>query len=111
MEICCIGITMVDNNDPLEENITDVGAPVTEGGIYDGKVWVDDGIDPRISANHHRCGPKLPSVSPSIATNLKRLYSFLILFPMLYVKGTILQGIKWRLPEGYPHMSEHEFMK
>ena len=82
MEICCISIMMVDNNDPLEENITNVGAPVNEGWLYDGKVWVDDGIDPRISANHHRSGPKLPSVSPSIATNLTLLYYFLILFPM-----------------------------
>ena len=44
VEIWCIGITVVDNNEPLEENIPYVGAPVTEGGVYDGKVWGDDGI-------------------------------------------------------------------
>ena len=36
VEIRSIGIMVVDNNDPLGENIPSVGAPVTEGGLYDG---------------------------------------------------------------------------
>ena len=65
-----IGIVVVDNNDPLEENITYVGNPVTEGGVYEWQVWVDDGINPRKVMNLHHSGPNLPSVIPSIVTNL-----------------------------------------
>ena len=43
-ELLRIGITVVENNNPLEENIPSVGAPVTKEGLYDGKVWVDGGI-------------------------------------------------------------------
>ena len=32
MELRRIGITVVEDNDPLEENIPYVGAPVTDGG-------------------------------------------------------------------------------
>ena len=78
------------DNEPLEENIPSVGAPVTEGGLYDGQVWGDDGICPRKAANHHRSSPKVPSVQPSIVMNLTLLGYFLILFPMDYVKGTML---------------------
>ena len=65
-----IGIMVVDNNDPLEENIPYVGAPVTEGGLCDWQVWGYDGINPRKGANQYRYGPKIPSVVPSIVTNL-----------------------------------------
>ena len=73
VELRRIGITMVDDNEPLEDNIPYVGAPVTEGGICDGQVWVDDRIYPRKASDHHRSGTKLPSVSPSIVTNLTLL--------------------------------------
>ena len=73
MELRRIGIIVVDDNEPLEENIQYVVAPVTEGGVYDGQVWGDDGIDSRKVANHHRSGPNLPRVSPSIVTNLTLL--------------------------------------
>ena len=73
---------MVDHNENLEENIPSVGAPVTEGGLYDWKFWLDYGIDPRKAANHYRYGPKLLSVSPYIVTNLTLLDYFIILFPM-----------------------------
>ena len=82
VELWRIGITVVDDNDPLEENMPSVGSPVPKGELYDGKVWGDDGIDPKRAANHHLPGPKLPSVSPSIVTNLILLDYFLILFPM-----------------------------
>ena len=84
---------------------------MTEGGSDDGEVWVDDGIDTRKLAKHHCSVPKLPSVIPSIVTNLTLLYYFLILFPMDYVKGTMLPGMNRRLPEQYPCVSEHEFIK
>ena len=84
---------------------------MTEGGIYDGKVWVDDGINPRKTANHHRSGPNLLSVIPFIATNLTLLDYFLILFPMDYVKGTMLPGTNRRLTEGDTNVSEYEFIK
>ena len=111
MELQHINITVVDDNNTLDENIPYVGAPVTEGEIYDGKVWGDDGIDPRKASTHHLFGPKLPSVSPSIVTNLNLLDYFLILFTMGYVNGTMPPGMKRRLPEGYPHVSDHEFIK
>ena len=38
MEIWRIGITLVGNNNSLEDNITYVGATVTDRGVYDGKV-------------------------------------------------------------------------
>ena len=65
-----IVIMVVDNNDPLEENIPSVGAPVTEGGLCDWQVWGYDGINPWKVANQHCCGTKIPSVMPSIVTNL-----------------------------------------
>ena len=111
MELWRIGIMVVDNKEPLEENIPSVGAPVNEGGLYDGRVYEDDGIDPRNAVNHHCSGPNLPSVSPSIVKNLTFLYYLLILFPMDYVKVTMLPGINWRLSEEYPCVSEHEFIK
>ena len=61
--------------------------------------------------NHHRSGSKLPSVSPSIVNTLTFLEYFLILFPVDYVNGTMLPGMNRRLPEGDPHVSEHEFIK
>ena len=61
--------------------------------------------------NHHHSGPKLPSINPSIITNITLLDYFLILFPMDYVKGTMLPGVNWSLPEGDPHVSEHDFIK
>ena len=101
----------MDNNDPLEENIPYIGAPVTEGGLYDGQFWGDNGINPRKAANHHRYDPKLPSVSPYIVTNITLLDYLLVLFPMEYVKGTMLSGMNHCLPEGDPHVSEHECIK
>ena len=89
---------MVYHNETLEESIHYVGAPVTEGDLYNGQVWGDDGIDPRKLANHHRYGPKLPSVRPSIVTNLTLLEYFLILFHMDYVKGTMIPGTTQSLP-------------
>ena len=59
--------------------------------------------------NYHLYGPNLLSISPSIVTNLTLLEYFLLLFPMEYVKGTMLQGMKRSLYEGAPHVSEHEF--
>ena len=70
MKLWHIGIMVVNDNDPLEENIPFVGAPVTEGGLYDCQVWGDDRINPGKVANHYRSGPKLPSVIPSTVTNL-----------------------------------------
>ena len=110
MELRRICVTVVDDNKPLEENTPSVGAPVTYMDLYYGQVWVDDGIYPRKASNHHRSGPKLPSVSPSIVTNLTLLDYFLILFPPDYFKGTILPGINRHLPERYPNVSEHEFI-
>ena len=103
-ELRSIRVTVVDDNDPLEDNIPYVGSPVTEGGLYDGQVWVGDGINPRKAENHHRSGPKLPSVSPSIISNLTLLDYFLILFRMDYVKCTMLPVMNRRLPEGGPHV-------
>ena len=54
---------------------------------------------------------KLPSVSPSIVTNLTLLNYFLILFPMDYVKGIMLSGMNQNLTEGDPHVSENELIK
>ena len=71
---------------------------MTEGGLYDGQFWGYDGIDTSKASNHHRSGPKLPSVSPSIVTNLTLLDYFLILFPVGYVKVTMLPGMSLRLP-------------
>ena len=62
------------------------------------------------AANHHRPGTKLLSASPYIVTNLTLLDYFLILFPMDYVKGTMLQGMNQRLTDGGPHVSDHEFI-
>ena len=84
---------------------------MTEGELYYEQAWGGDGIDPRKAANHHRSGPKLPSVSSSIVTNLTFLEYFLILFPMDYVRGTMLPRMNQRLPEGAPHVSEHEVIK
>ena len=106
-----IRITVVDNNDILEENIPSVGAPVTEGGIYDGQVWVDYRINPRKATNHHNYGPKIPSVSLYIVSNLTLLDYFLILCPMDYVKGTILPGMNRRLPKGDPHVLDNLLIK
>ena len=105
MELRRICVTVVDDIEPLEENIPSVGAPVTEVDLYDGQVWGDDRIDSRKAANHHCSGPKLPSFSPSIVKNLTLLYYFLILFSMDYIKGTMLPGMNRRLPEGGPHVS------
>ena len=63
-EIQRIVIIVVDDDDPPEDNIPSIGDPVTKGELYDGQVWVDDGIGPRKSVNHHRSGPNLPIVSP-----------------------------------------------
>ena len=98
VELWHIGILVVDNNYHLEENIPSVGAPVTDWGLYDGQVWGDDGIDPRKAANHHRSGPKLPSFSPSILTDLTLLYYLLILFHMEYIKGIMIPGMNGHLP-------------
>ena len=95
---------LVENINPLEENIPSVGAPVTEGGIYDGQVWIDDGIDPMKAVNHQCSGPKLPSIRPYIFTNSTLLDYFLILFSMDYVKGTMLSGMNGHLPEGNHHV-------
>ena len=84
---------------------------MTEGGVYDGKVWGDDGINPGKAAHHHCSGTKLMSVSPSIVTNLTLLDGLFILFPMDYFKGIVLPGMNWRLPDGDPHVSEHNFIK
>ena len=65
---------------------------------------------PRKALNHNRSGPKLPSASPSIVTNLTLLDYFLILFPMDYVKVAMIPGINRHLPEGGPHVSEHDFI-
>ena len=110
MEIWSIGINVVDDNDPLEENISSVGYPVNEGDLYDEQVWGDDGIDARKVTNYHRSGTKLLSVIPSIVTNLTILDYLIILFPMDYVKGTMLPGMNRRLPEGAPYVSEYEFI-
>ena len=61
---------MVDIKNTFEENIPSVEFPVTEGRLYDEKVWVVDGINPRKVANHHCSGLELPRVVPSIVTNL-----------------------------------------
>ena len=92
-ELWCIRITAVDHNKTLDKSIPSVGASVTERGICDGKVWRDDFIDHRRTANHHCSVTKLPSVSPSTITNLNLLDYFLILFPMGYVKVTMIPGI------------------
>ena len=84
---------------------------MTEEGLYNGQDWGYDGIYPRKAANHHRSGLKLPSVSPSIVTNLTLLGYFLILFPMYYIEGAMLPGMNWCLPEGGPRLSEHDFTK
>ena len=84
---------------------------MTDGYIYDGQVWGDDGINTRKAANRHHSGLMLPSVRPFIITNLTRLYYLLILCPMDYVKGTMLPGMNRRLPDVDPHVSEHEFIK
>ena len=84
---------------------------MTEGGIYDGKVWGDDGIDPRKESNHHCSGLKLPIVIPYIFTNLTLLYYLLILFTMDNVKGTMLPVTNIRLPEGDTHVLDHELIK
>ena len=104
MELRHIGITVVDNNGPLEDNIPYVGDPVTELELYDIQVWGYDWINPRKAANHHCSGPELPSVRPSILTNLTLLDYVLILCTMDYVKGTILPGMNRLLPEGDPHV-------
>ena len=111
MKLWHIGIMVVNDNDPLEENIPFVGAPVTEGGLYDCQIWGDDRINTRKLVNHYRSGPKLPSVIPSIVTNLTLQDYLLILFPLGYVKDTMLPEMNRRLPEGYPRVSEHEFIK
>ena len=113
LEFWNIVIVMVENNDPLEENIHSVGAPVNEGGggVYDGQIWGDDGIYPSEAANHHRSGQKIPSDGPSIVTNLTILEYFLILFTMDSFRVTILPGMNRSLPERDTHVSEHEFTK
>ena len=78
------------NINTLEETIPYVGNTVTDGELYDGQVWGDDGIDTSKAENHHHSGPNIPSVSPSIITNLTLLGYFLILFNMDYVNGTTL---------------------
>ena len=96
------------NINTLEETIPYVGNTVTDGELYDGQVWGDDGIDTSKAANHHHSSLKLPRISPSIVTNLTLLDYFLILFPMDYVRGTMLPLMNQRLPEGDPHVSENE---
>ena len=110
-ELWHIGITAVDDNDPMEDNIPSFGAPVTKGELYDGQVLVDYGVDPRKAANNHRSSLKIPSVITSIINNITPLDYLLILFPMYYVNGTMLPGINWRMPEGDPHVSWNEFIK
>ena len=73
VELRRISIMVVDDNEYLEDNIPSVGVPVTEGELYDGNIWVADGIDPRKASNRYRSGPKLPFVSPSIVTSLTLL--------------------------------------
>ena len=51
-ELWHIRITVVDHNDPPEENIPSIGNPVTDRELYDGQVWEDYGIDPRKLENH-----------------------------------------------------------
>ena len=51
-ELWHIRITVVDHNDPQEENIPSIGNPVTDRELYDGQVWEDYGIDPRKLENH-----------------------------------------------------------
>ena len=63
---------------------------MTGGETYGGQVWGYDEIDTNKLSNHHHSGPKLPSVSPTIVTNLALLDYFLILVPIKYVKGTML---------------------
>ena len=111
MKLWHIGIMVVNDNDPLEENIPSVGAPVTEGGLYDCQIRGDDRINPRKLVNHYRSGPKLPSVIPSIVTDLTLQDYLLILFPLDYVKDTMLPRTNRRLSEVDPHASEHEFIK
>ena len=81
------------------------------GELYDGQFWGDDGIDTSKAANHHHSSLKLPRISPSIVTNLTLLDYFLILFPMDYFKGTMILGMNRCLPEGVPHVTEHDFIK
>ena len=84
---------------------------MNDGGFYDGKFWVDDDINPRKAVNHHRSSPKLLSVSPSIVANLTLLYYFLVLFPMGYVKVTMLPVMNCIMPEGDPRVLENYFIK
>ena len=70
VELRSISIAVVEYNDPLEENIPSVGAPVNEGDLYDRQVCGYYGIYTRKASNHHRYCPKLPSVRTSIITNL-----------------------------------------
>ena len=106
-----IGIIVVYDSNPIGGNIPSFVAQVTGVGFYYEQVWLDGGIDPSKVPNHYRSGPKLPIISPSIVTNLTLLYYFLILFPMNYVKGTMLPGINRLLPDVYHHVSEHYFIK
>ena len=103
-ELRSISITLVDYNNPLEENVPSVVYPVTEGGVYYGQVWVYDRINPRKAANHHCSGPKIPSVIPSIVNNITLLDYFLVLFTMYYVKGTMLPVTNRILSEGGFHV-------
>ena len=98
----------MDHNEPLKGNIPSIGSSVTDGGLYDQKVWLDGGIDPRKAENHHRSDMKLPSVRPFIVANIIILGYFLILFPMDYIKGTMIPVMNQPLYEGDPHVSEHE---
>ena len=68
MELRSVGITVVENNEPLGENIPPVGAPGTEGGFYYGQVWGDVGIDPSKVANHHHSVPKLVVICMGTST-------------------------------------------
>ena len=102
---------MVEDNDTLEENTPYFGAPVIEGELYDGQVWWDDGINPRKAENYHHSGKKLLSVRPSIVINLTLLDYILILFPMDYIKGTMIPWMNRHLHEGDNYVSEHEFIK
>ena len=70
VELWRIGISVVEDNKPMEENTPYVGAPVTDRELYDGQVWGDDGINPRKAANHHCYGTNIMRIRPSIVTNL-----------------------------------------
>ena len=79
------------HDEPVEDNLpgTESLPPVIDQLLL-GQSWGFTGIDPRRQNNDPRTNAKLLLISPSIIQNLSLMDLFMLLFPVDYIKTTII---------------------